>query len=51
MLLRTSEMYALQAYKDYLDASEKSFTQGLLHLGNNNFNTTETTLANFAILR
>ena len=29
MLLRTSEMYALQAYKDYLDASEKSFTQGL----------------------
>ncbi len=51
MLLRTSEMYALQAYKDYLDASEKSFTQGLLHLGNQNFNTTETTLANFAILR
>ena len=51
MLLRTSEMYALQAYKDYLDASEKSFTQGLLHLGNNNFNTSETTLANFAILR
>lgn len=51
MLLRTSEMYALQAYKDYLDASKKSFTQGLLHLGNNNFNTTETTLANFAILR
>lgn len=51
MLLRISEMYALQAYKDYLDASEKSFTQGLLHLGNNNFNTTETTLANFAILR
>lgn len=51
MLLRTSEMYALQAYKDYLDASEKSFTQSLLHLGNNNFNTTETTLANFAILR
>lgn len=51
MLLRTSEMYALQAYKDYLDASEKSFTQGLLHLGNNNFNTTETTLANFTILR
>lgn len=51
MLLRTSEMYALQAYKDYLDASEQSFTQGLLHLGNKNFNTTETTLANFAILR
>ena len=51
MLLRTSEMYALQAYKDYLDASEQSFTQGLLHLGNQNFNTTETTLANFAILR
>lgn len=51
LLLRTSEMYALQAYKDYLDATQKSFTQGLLHLGSKNFNNSEITLANFAILR
>lgn len=51
LLLRTSEMYALQAYKDYLDATQTSFTQSLLHLGNKNFNNPEITLANFAILR
>lgn len=50
-LLRTSEMYALQAYKDYLDATQTSFTQSLLHLGSKNFNNPEITLANFAILR
>lgn len=51
LLLRTSEMYALQAYKDYLDATQTSFTQSLLHLGSKNFNNPEITLANFAILR
>lgn len=49
MLLRISEIYSLQAYKDYLEAQQKSFTHGILHLSNE-FNNDEITIANFEVI-
>lgn len=51
LLLRASQIYSLQAYKDFLEVQQTSFSQGLLHLGSQSFNHSEITLANFAIIR
>lgn len=44
-LLRALEAHALNAYEEYLDASQKSFGQYLLHFGDTNFNGYELAIA------
>lgn len=51
MLLRNSEIYSLQIYKDYLEAQQESFTQGVLHYGSHNFNADEIMIANYEVVQ
>ncbi|MEQ2455775.1 S-layer homology domain-containing protein [Flavonifractor hominis] len=49
-ILRQCELYALREYQDYLDASQKSMVQGILHLGNQNSNSYEIAIADREII-
>ncbi len=51
MLLRISEKLSLTKYKELLDAKEDSYVGQLLHLGRDDFNGTEKTLANYEFIR
>ena len=50
-MLRQCELYALREYQDYLNASQKSLVQGILHLGNRNSNSFEIAIADQQIIR
>ena len=49
-LLRQCELYTLREYRDYLDVSQKSAAQGILHFGNIRTNAYEIAIADREII-